>query len=249
MKFSVCIDAVYEKKDFIQAMEEVHSLGYDRIEFWSWWDKDLKAIKQTADALGLEITAFCTEFISLTDKSRRADYLVGLQKAILLAEKLKCRRIITQVGDDTGEERAVQQKSIVTGLKLAAKMLEGKDITLLVEPLNNKIDHKNYYLTSSAEAFEIVDQVGSDQVKVLFDIYHQQITEGDLLRTIRKHISQIGHFHAAGNPGRHELSLSEINYEVLFAGIQTLPYEGCVGLEYFPIHVPRQGLREIKNQF
>ncbi|MBR5261383.1 MAG: TIM barrel protein, partial [Oscillospiraceae bacterium] len=101
-------------------------------------------------------------------------------------------------------------------------------------PLNVKVDHPGYYLTSSAEAFELVREAGSPNVKVVFDIYHQQISEGNIIPNIRKNIGLIGHFHAADNPGRMEPGTGELNYRKIFAEIDSLGYRGFVGLEYKP---------------
>jgi hydroxypyruvate isomerase len=86
-------------------------------------------------------------------------------------------------------------------------------------------------------------------VKVLYDIYHQQITEGHLIHNITTHIDKIGHFHAAGNPGRHELTKGEINYPAVFAAIEAAGFDGYVGLEYFPKQDPAFGLREVAQWF
>ena len=136
---------------------------------------------------------------------------------------------------------------MVEGLKACVPYLEESGITLVVEPLNTRVDHAGYYLSSSDEAAEIMKEVGSPYVKMLFDIYHQQIMEGDLIRRIKEYIPYIGHFHAAGNPGRHELYQSEVDYGKVFAAIQETGYEGCVGLEYFPLDDPEKGLAFAKK--
>ena len=114
-------------------------------------------------------------------------------------------------------------------------MLEAAGITLLVEPLNELIDHQGYYLVKSAEAFDIIKQVASPNIKILFDIYHQQISEGNVINNILANMEYIGHFHAAGNPGRNELQRGEINYPPLFAAIKQSNFSGYVGLEYWPL--------------
>jgi hydroxypyruvate isomerase len=116
-----------------------------------------------------------------------------------------------------------------------------------VEPLNIRVDHAGYFLSRSDEAFAIIDQVGSPQVKVLFDIYHQQITEGDLIRRIRANIGAIGHFHAAGSPGRHELDDGEIDYPKIFEAISSLGFEGDIAMEYFPVQAPLIGLKKLMS--
>jgi hydroxypyruvate isomerase len=133
---------------------------------------------------------------------------------------------------------------LVEGLRQAAPLLETAGIKLVIEPLNEKVDHPGYYLVHSAEAFEVVDEVASPNVKVVFDIYHQQISEGNLIPNIVANIDKIGHFHAAGQPGRNELGSGEINYAEVFAAIKRTPFQGFVGLEYWPKRDPADGLRE-----
>lgn len=247
MNISVCLDAVFSGKDFIQSMMEVSASGVKAFEFWSWWDKDLERIRQAKDELGLEVAAFCTRFISLVDASKRADYLAGLQESLQAARALGCKRLISQVGNDLGFSRFAQKRTLIEGLKACAPLLEKDDVTLVFEPLNTLVDHPGYYLSSSDEAFEIAETVGSSKVKVLFDIYHQQIMEGNLIQRITDNINHIGHFHAAGNPGRHELHVGEINYPAVFKAIDERGYQGYIGLEYFPIEEPTQGIKAFAN--
>jgi hydroxypyruvate isomerase len=235
------VDAVFNGIDTLPAMEKTKEAGYSAYEFWSWWDKNLSAIRAKQEKLGLTLSAFCTKMISLTEPYRRGAYLAGLKESISTANELNCRVLISQVGNDTGAERKSQRASVVAGLKESANLLEESGITLVIEPLNTKIDHQGYYLYSSQEAFDIVHEVDSPNVKVLFDIYHQQIMEGDLLRHM-DNWKGIGHFHAAGNPGRHELYYGEIQYAYLFSEIYKSDYRGFVGLEYFPKDDVSKGL-------
>ena len=242
MKISVCVDAVYKNKDLFESLKKIKNSGHDNFEFWSWWDKDIEKIKKVKQELEMNITTFCTRFISLTDPSKREEYLQGLKESIVVAKELGCKQLITQTGDDTNKERSVQYTSLIEGLKKCAPILEASDITLLVEPLNTRVDHVGYYLYNSDEAFEIIHKVGSPNVKILFDIYHQQIMEGDIIRRISENIDKIGHFHAAGTPGRNELYYSELNYDYIFKAINELEFQGYVGLEYFPKDQAEKGI-------
>ena len=245
MKLSVCVDAVYDGKDFIDSMRSVRGCGIDSIEFWCWWDKDIDAVNSARKELGLTIAAFCTKFISLTDPAQREDYIAGLVETLAVAQKLDCKTIITQVGEDRKDVPAAEQhKSIVEGLKACVPYLEKAGVTLVFEPLNTKIDHMGYYLWSSDEGADIVDEVGSPYVKMLFDLYHQQIMEGDIIRRSTQYLDKIGHMHAAGNPGRHELDDGEINYKGVFDALKAAGYKGHVGLEYFPVQAPETGLNQ-----
>lgn len=234
MKLSICTDAVYRGVPTSEAIRLARQAGFEAIEFWSWWDKDLNAIREAAKAHDVKITTFCTRFVSLVDPEKRGEYLERLKQSIEAARSLDCSRLITQTGNDReGVSRELQRQHMIDGLKECVPLLEEAGVTLLVEPLNTAVDHPGYYLSSSEEAFRIVREVGSPNVKILYDIYHQQITEGDLVRTIRANLEGIGHFHAAGHPGRGELHNGEINYPYVFAAIKEAGYQGYIGLEYF----------------
>ncbi|GGD89082.1 hydroxypyruvate isomerase family protein [Paenibacillus nasutitermitis] len=250
MRLSICLDAVYRGYNLEEALTSIKQSGFDTFEFWSWWDKDLNLLSELKNTLGLTISCFCTKSESLVDESKREEYIEGLRESIAVAGQLGCSKLITQVGSELeGVSRERQSQSLIDGLKACVPLLSEAGITLLVEPLNLKVDHAGYFLARSDEAFAIIDAVGSRHVQVLFDIYHQQVTEGDLIRTITANAGSIGHFHAAGHPGRHELDTGEIRYEAVFAAISASGYDGDVGLEYFPLEAPAAGLQSILNQY
>jgi hydroxypyruvate isomerase len=247
MEYSVCIDAVFRGMDQDAALEEVKAAGFTAYEFWGWWNRDLEALKTKADSLGLRCAAFCTRFISLTDPTRRASYLEGLKESIVAAKKMGVKTLISQVGEDTGAVRAFQHRSALAGLKAAAPLLAESGITLAIEPLNGKINHSGTFLESSDEGFDLVDEAGSPAIKLLFDIYHQQITEGDIVRRITANIDKIVHLHSAGNPGRHELYSGELNYPWIFRTIEEAGYQGFAGIEYNSQEDPVTGLRKVRH--
>jgi hydroxypyruvate isomerase len=246
LKASVCIDAVFEKQSLDEVIPQVAACGYSAIEFWCWWEKDLPQVLALCAEHQLKIAACCTRFVSLVDPTVREAYLQGLKESIKAAQQLGCKTLISQVGNARpGVSRQEQHDCLVEGLREAAELLRDTDITLAIEPLNELVDHPGYYLIRSQEAFEIIDEVQSPNVGVTFDIYHQQISEGHLIDRILSHIDKIAHFHAAGNPGRHELTLGEIEYRQIFAAIAQTDFAGYVGLEYWPKQPPQVGLREV----
>jgi hydroxypyruvate isomerase len=233
---SLCIDAVFGHLSFEQACQATAQANISAIEFWSWWDKDLSLLQAAVNHYNLSISCCCTKFISLVDANQRAAYLQGLTESIAVAKRLNINTLISQVGDFIdGVPREQQKQSLIDGLAAAAPLLEAAGITLVVEPLNELVDHQGYYLVKSAEAFDIIKQISSPNIKVLFDIYHQQISEGNIISNILDNIEYIGHFHAAGNPGRNELQYGEINYPEVFAAIKQSNFTGYVGLEYWPV--------------
>lgn len=250
LKPSVCIDAVLADLGPREALKVVVESGINAFEFWGWWDKDLNEIQSVRDEQDAQISACCTKFISLVDPSLRSQYLDGLNQSIQAAKQLQCRTLISQVGDfRPGVSRSEQHQSLVDGLKEAAASLEAADVTLVIEPLNELVDHQGYYLVKSDEAFQIIDEVGSSHVKIVYDIYHQQISEGQLIANITANINKIAHFHAAGNPGRNELTRGELHYPQIFQAIQETGYDGYVGLEYWPKDDPLTGLKEVASWF
>ena len=247
MKISICIDSIFESIDSIEALATVKAAGFGAFEFWLWHNKDMEAPTAKARELGLDCVAFCTREFNLTDHDKRAGFIQGIKDSIVMAKKHNTPFLITQSGDDTGKERSFQHKSIVAGLKEAAPLLEESGITLLLEPLNDKIDHKGIYLVSSNESFEIIDEVVSPNIKVLFDIYHQQISEGDIIRQMTSNLDKIGHIHCAGNPGRHELDSGELDYARIFKALDSAGYSGYAGMEYFPKEAGTESLKRIKE--
>ena len=249
MKFSVCTDAVFAGTNLVEAMKNVKSCGINAIEFWSWWDKDIERINAARREIDMTIAAMCTKFISLTNPLQRENYKESLAKTIQIALKLGCKRIITQVGDDTKLPREEQRQSIIEGLTQCAGMLEDAEITLVIEPLNTKIDHAGYYLWSSEEGVGIINEINSPCVKLLYDFYHQYIMGEDIIQSSAKMFDSIGHFHAAGYPGRHELDVGEIDYEAVFKALAEKDYKGFVGLEYFSSHDACEGLKKLMSIF
>jgi len=224
-------------------MKRVKVAGYSAFEFWAWWDKDIEAIATEKQRLGLNIAAFCTKFISLVDRTQHPVFLEGLKESINAAKLLDCRFLITQSGANTGAPRTEQRETMLECLKQAAPMLEQAGITLLLEPLNEVRDHQGIFLVRSDETVDILERLSSPNVKCLFDIYHQQISEGDVITNIRQYLPYIGHFHCAGNPGRNELYSGELHYGNVFTAIQEMGYSGHIGLEYFPKDLVEKGLQ------
>jgi hydroxypyruvate isomerase len=141
--------------------------------------------------------------------------------------------------------RIRQRESIIEGLREAAPIAADADVRLVLEPLN-RIDHPENFLYSSDEGFEIIRAVDSPHVRLLFNIYHQQISEGNLSMRLCENINLIGHVHVADVPGRHEPGTGEINYEHIFGLLREQGYRGYVGLEYIPLVDSGASLRAVR---
>ncbi len=250
MYYSACIPAIFGSQSIPQALANVRAAGMEHYEFWGWNPAQIEKFYTAQAENGLTPVAMCTTFHDLTDPTRRESYLAGLRETIPMCRKLGCKTVISQVGPELPHlTRQAQHESIVAGLRAAAPLAEEAGITLVFEPLNTRIDHVGYYLWSADEAFQIVDEVNSPNVKVLIDLYHHYVMDDLDIGKIVTNIHKIGHFHMAGFPGRHEpLTDSEVDYAAILSAIRQSGYQGAVGLEYFPVHPAAEGLKALYPQ-
>jgi hydroxypyruvate isomerase len=174
------------------------------------------------------------------------DLLVGeLERALPLAAQHGVPNLIAMFGNRQGRSDAQATDACVTGLKRIAPAAERYGVTICVELLNSKVDHKDYQGDHTAFGAAIIEAVGSPRVKLLYDIYHMQIMEGDVIRTIRQHAAHIGHFHTGGVPGRHELDdTQELNYRAIARAIAETGFAGYVAHEFVPTRDPLRSLKE-----
>jgi len=153
--------------------------------------------------------------------------------------------VIALAGNRRGISDREGMDNVVSLLDRVKRQAEDKGVTLCLELLNSKVNHPDYQCDHVAWGVEAVQRVNSPRVKLLFDIYHMQIMEGDIIRTIRANIQWIGHFHTAGNPGRHEMDdTQEMNYRGIARAIADLGYQGYIAHEYSPTRDPIESLRE-----
>jgi hydroxypyruvate isomerase len=159
----------------------------------------------------------------------------NFRKNIPLAAKAGVPNVITFSGNRDGMSDAEGAKNTIIGLNKLKKIGEDNGVTIVIELLNSKVDHHDYMCDHSAWCFEVLTAVNSPRVKALYDIYHMQIMEGDLVRTIQKNIDLIGHFHTGGVPGRHELDgTQEVQWDGVMRGIAATTYKGYVAHEFVP---------------
>ncbi len=249
MRLDVPLPCFFRGVPFAEAVRTVKQLGYEAIETYNWKDLDPAEVQDTLDETGIEFLSMCTTDFRMTDPMFRKAWLEGLEESCEAAVQMRVSRLITQVGPDTGAPREEQHVSIVDALLEARPILDRYGITIMVEPLNTYVNHPGYYLTSSAEAFDIIRTVDHPLVKVVYDIYHQQIMEGNIIPSILNNMDCIAHLHSAGHPGRHELQLGENDYKVIFKAVDEAGYKGWCGLEYNPLMDPVESLKLTKELY
>ncbi|WP_114576379.1 hydroxypyruvate isomerase family protein [Saliphagus sp. LR7] len=242
VSLSVCVEMVYDDEPFEARIGRAAEAGADAVEFWDWREKDLEAIQKAAEEAGLPIVD-CTAGGSLTDPDEADEAVETIRESIGTAEEYGIPSLIVTTGQDQeGLDRETQHENVVEVLSRVAGDAEEAGVTLVVEPLNTAVDHPGYFLVSSEEGFEIVEEVGSDAVKLLYDVYHQQVTEGNVIETITENVDSIGHVHVADVPGRHEPGTGELNYANVFDAIDDAGYDGYVGCEFSPTGDPDEAV-------
>jgi hydroxypyruvate isomerase len=169
----------------------------------------------------------------------------GLRKYIPLAAKAGVPNVITFSGNRAGMSDEEGAKNTIAGLNRVKKIAEDHGVTICLELLNSKVDHKDYMCDHTAWGVRVAQAVSSPRVKLLYDIYHMQIMEGDLVRTIQQNIQWLGHFHTGGVPGRHELDgTQEVQWDGVMRGIAAASFQGYVAHEFVPARDPLTSLRQ-----
>ncbi|HEV2273941.1 MAG TPA: TIM barrel protein [Acidobacteriaceae bacterium] len=169
----------------------------------------------------------------------------NFRKNIPLAVKAKVPNIITFSGTRAGMSDEQGAVNTIQGLNRLKKLAEDSGVTICVELLNSKVNHPDYMCDHTAWGVRVVSEVNSPKVKLLYDIYHMQIMEGDLIATIQKNIQWLGHFHTGGVPGRHELNdQQEVQWDGVMRGIVASGYQGYVAHEFVPTGDPLTSLRQ-----
>jgi len=219
-------------------------LGVEAVEFFDWAGADLDAVEAACRTNDVDVAGLLAAGAGSNIDDRDAPAPVNpydreaavadIERSLAAAADLGADVLIVTVGPDQGGfDRDTQRRALEGVLSEVAPTAEDAGVTVVVEPLNTVVDHPGYFLTSSREAFDIMRSVGSDRVQVLFDVYHQQITEGDLIRNLTDNVDQVGHVHVADTPGRLEPGTGEINYDTLFDALDDAGYDGYVGMEFF----------------
>jgi hydroxypyruvate isomerase len=167
-----------------------------------------------------------------------------LRAQIALAEQWHTANLICFAGSRDGLTNAEGIAATAEGLARVAGAAEAAGVTLTLELLNSKVDHPGYQADHTAWGVNVIERVGSPRVKLLYDIYHMQIMEGDLIRTLQGAAAHIGHYHTAGNPGRHELDeAQEINYHAVLRAIAGTGYQGFISHEFIPAGDPIDAIK------
>ncbi len=242
-ELSVMLWTVFTGIPFEQRLARVAEAGYRNVElvgeYRDWTQADFDRANAARQRLGIEFDATAGLKNGIADPSKREAFLAELKQALTPMETLGCPAMIVLAGNAiAGMSRGAQYGSCVETLKQAAKLVEGRTINgqpvrLLLECIHPE-ENPHYYLISANEAIEIVRAVNHPQVQFLYDIYHEQMSFGDLISKLDKHIDVIGLIHIADVPGRHEPGTGEINFANIYRKLAALNYRHNVAMEFLP---------------
>ncbi|MBN1217535.1 MAG: TIM barrel protein [Anaerolineae bacterium] len=246
VNLSVCIEMFWRNLPLEERIRRVKAAGYPAFEFWGWQDKNLNQIHAAKEETGLDVAAFCLEpNFCLVDRTDDRVVVDGVAESAVVAQRLGCKTLIVTTGNVLADETfEITRRRVVRKLKKMAQAAEDQGVVLVLEPLNPLVDHPGYWLTKLSQAMDIVQEVASPSLKILDDLYHQQVTEGNLIANLTLYAPWIGHYHAAGVPGRHELVGGELDYRQILAAISQTGYTGYVGLEFSPIGGDEAALKQ-----
>jgi hydroxypyruvate isomerase len=254
-QFAANLTMLFNESPFMDRFEKAAKSGFQAVEFLFPYAFSVQEIKQKLEQNNLQLVLHNLPagdwdtgergIACLPD--RIAEFQAGVSKAIEYAKVLENKQINCLAGKiPAGADVELLRKTFVSNLRYAAAELKKENIKLLIEPINH-FDIPGFYLTKTQQAIDIINEVGSDNLFIQYDIYHAQRMEGELCKTLENNLPRIAHIQLADNPGRNEPGTGEINYAHLFQFIDHIGYKGWIGCEYKPASSTESGLAWIKT--
>ncbi|MDE2442031.1 MAG: hydroxypyruvate isomerase [Betaproteobacteria bacterium] len=243
-KFAANLSFLFTDHSFRERFRQAATAGFQGVEYlfpYDWPAHDVAAWLQAADVEQVLFNLPPGDWANgerglACLPERQGEFAEGVELALSYAEQLDCERVHCMAGlRPWGIREAELEDIYVANLQYAADRFATIGATVMVEPINSRIDMPGYWLDGIDKALRLIETIGRSNVKLQLDLYHAQIIQGDLARTIEENIAQIGHVQIADNPGRHEPGTGEINYAFLFSVLDRLGYAGWVGCEYKPM--------------
>ena len=254
---SVMLWTVFKDLPFEERLAKVAEAGYHQVElvgeYAAWSQTDFTRANAARKRLHINFDATAGLKNGIADPAARDAFLAELRQALIPMETLACPAMIVLSGNVVpGLTREQQHQASIETLKRAAALVEGRQIDgqpvrLLLECIHPE-ENPKYFLTRASEAIEVVLAVNHPQVQFLYDIFHEQMVEGNLIEKLEKHIDVIGLIHVADVPGRHEPGTGEINYANIYRKLVELKYRNTMAMEFYPTGDPVATLRAAKAQ-
>lgn len=252
MRFSACIDMLFVAEGETAA-ERIHlgkAAGMDAVEFWLWSNKDLDAIEDALGATGLKLAAIVAEpFAELTRTSDHDRFLDGLSASLEVAQRLDAPTMIAQAGPElAGVPRQTQHEALVEAMRRSALVLEGSGVRLALEPLNTLVDHPGYFLPSTSEGLDIIDEVSRPEIALLYDLYHSMVMGETTAQVLAGRVDRVAHIHVADHPGRNQPGTGQLPLRQSLEWLGNEGYAGFTGLEFRPNGATADALAQTRAQ-
>jgi hydroxypyruvate isomerase len=235
-QFSVMMWALNKQGTFEQNLERVAQAGYRHVqlvdEFKHWSDEDKRRILARMKTLGISVDAMAGMTTGFANPTGSEAFLSELKALIPTAQQLQCKQIILLSGKRIEGSSSQHEASIAT-LKQAADILRTENIVGVIEPID-RLENPTIYLDGVTEALEITKAVASPNIKVLYDLYHEQRGFGNLIEKLDRNIAEVGLIHVADVPGRHEPGTGEVNYSNIYKKLAQLNYKNIIAMEFYP---------------
>ena len=248
------------KGSFEEKLEVAARSGVQSVElvgeYADWTDADIARVKKLTRSfrLGMDVLIATPDWqkrpVSMVDPAQHDNFLADMRRAITVAHQLEITQILLMSGNAiAGRTHEEQYASLLEGCKRAGDLVAAANLTAIVEPLNSLVNHKGFFLTTCVEGAKLIRQVDNPHVRLLFDIYHEQVQEGNVIRTLSEAADIVAVFHVADNPGRNDPGTGEMNYQNIYKAIQKTGYSGYVAMEYLPLGDPVESLTKALNEF
>jgi hydroxypyruvate isomerase len=254
-RFAANLTMLFTEVPFLERFAAARRAGFVAVEFVSPYDHAPEAVAAAARDAGVEVVLFNLppgdwgkgDRGMACDPGRVSEFREGVARGLAYAGALGCPRLHAMAGlRPQGAPEAALRATYLESLRFAGRALADRGLTLLVEGINTR-DMPGYYLTTSRQAFELMDEAAVPNLYYQYDAYHMQIMEGDLAPTLERRLPRIAHVQIADTPGRHEPGTGEINYRFLFRHLDRIGYRGLVGCEYRPLGTTEEGLEWMKE--
>jgi hydroxypyruvate isomerase len=237
-RFSLMIWVLKSRGTLEENLERVAQAGYKHVELvgelWQWKDSDRDRVMAKMKALGITVDATAGMKVGFAIPDGGDAFLAGMRELIAAAKGVGCGRLILMSGKKLdGVTDEAQRAASVETLKRAAEVLEREGMDAVIEPID-RLENPTIWMDGVEEGFELARQVGSPRIKVLYDLYHEQRTKGNLIEKLKKNIDAVGLVHVADVPGRHEPGTGEMNWENLFRALKESGYKGMIAMEFYP---------------
>ncbi|MBT2512309.1 hydroxypyruvate isomerase family protein [Arthrobacter sp. ISL-30] len=238
-ELSVCVEMLFrEFGDPMSARQltAAKTAGINKVEFWLWRNKDIDAIERSLADTGLSVLSMVSQPQGhLVDPAQRNEFLQGVRESIPVAKRLEIPNLVVLSGNAReGVPDLEQREALTEALRAAAPLAEEAGVTLILEPLNTRVDHVGNYLDSTKVALDVLNDVDSPNIRLLYDLYHSVVMDEDPAEVLRGAGHLIGHVQIADHPGRHEPGSGGVDWKREIHALQAVGYSGGIGLEYTP---------------